>query len=434
VKKRIMVGSAISVIALLVAGAAAVAGPLRSSSASTLPSTCGPVFYKGSGSPKYIVVSDLPLQGAGRAQNLEMQQAIRYVLDKQYHFKVGKYTVGYAGCDDSTAQAGRYDPATCTANATAYASTSNVIGILGTFNSGCSKVILPIVNRAPGGAIPMISSANTAVGLTHFAPWNSPGEPGIYYPTKVRNYFRVAATDDYQGPSMVPALQHLKKVKKVYILNDQTTFGAGVAAAFQARAKKVGMTVAGYEPWDLNATDYTALAQKIKNTGATAVYLGGLVCDNGVKLLKDLRAVLGPGVQFAGPDGWTPESATLAAGEAAQGMYISYAGQPLSKLGKPGKAFILGLRKYSNFKGQMPPYPVYQGQSAQAMFAAIAKSNGTRSSVVANLHKLKVVNGIMGTFHFDKNGDIVPFKWISIEQLKGNAGVYAYAVVTKVKG
>ncbi len=433
-KKRILIGGPIAAVILLVAGAAAVAGPLRSNSVSALPSTCGPVFYKGSGSPKLIVVSDLPLQGAGRAQNLEMGQAIRYVLEKQYHFKVGKYTVGYAGCDDSTAQAGRYDPAVCSANGTAYAANSNLIGILGTFNSGCSKVLLPIVNRAPGGPIPMISSANTAVGLTHNAPWNSPGEPGIYYPTGKRNYFRVAATDDYQGPSMADALKALKKTKKVYILNDQTTFGAGVASAFQGRAKKLGMTVAGYEPWDLNATDYTALAQKIKNTGATAVYLGGLVCDNGVKLLKDLRSVLGPGVQFAGPDGWTPESATLAAGAAAQGMYISYAGQPLSKLGPAGKTFIKNLTKYSHWKGQMPPYPVYQGQSAQALFAAIAKSNGTRQSVVDQLHKLHVVKGIMGTFHFDKNGDIVPFKWISVEKVKGNAGGYAFAVVTKVKG
>jgi branched-chain amino acid transport system substrate-binding protein len=429
-----MIGGAIAAVVLLVAGAAAFAGPLSGKSASALPSTCGSLFYKGKGSPKFIIVSDLPLQGAGRAQNLEMQQAIRYVLEKQYHFKAGKYTVGYQGCDDSTAQAGRYDPAICTSNATAYAATSNVIGILGPFNSGCVKVELPVVNRAPGGAIPAISSSSTAVGITHFASWNSPGDPGIYYPTGKRNFFRVAATDDFQGPSMADALKALKKTKKVYILNDQTTFGAGVAAAFQVRAKKLGMTVAGYEPWDLNATDYTAVAQKIKNTGATAVYLGGLVCDNGVKLLKDLRAVLGPKVQFAGPDGWTPESATLAAGAAAQGMYISYAGQPLSKLGKTGKDFIKNLAKYSHWKGQMPPYPVYQGQSAQVMLAAIAKSNGTRLSVIDQLHKLHVVNGIMGTFHFDKNGDIVPFKWISIETLKGNAGVYTYAVVTKVKG
>jgi branched-chain amino acid transport system substrate-binding protein len=163
------------------------------------------------------------------------------------------------------------------------------------------------------------------------------------------------------------------------------------------------------------------------------VYLGGLVCDNGVKLLKDLRSVLGPNIPMGGPDGWTPESATAAAGSAAQGFLISYAGQPLATLGKTGKAFIAGLRSYAKVKGQMPPYPVYQGQSAQILLGAIARSNGTRKSVTAQLFKTNVKNGIMGTFHFDRNGDTVPLKWISFDRLTGNTGKYAFVVVTKVK-
>lgn len=432
-KRRILIGSAIAAVVVLVAGAAAFAGPLSSSTASALPSTCGPLFYKGSGKPQFIVVSDLPLQGAGRAQNLLMGQAIRYVLQNQYKFKAGKYTVGYAECDDSTVQAGRYDPATCSANARGYAATSNVIGVLGTFNSGCSKLEIPILNRAPGGRVGMVSSANTAVGLTHYAPWNDPGEPGIYYPTKKRNYVRVAASDDFQGPAMADKFKKLKK-KSVYILQDNTTFGKGVAQGFQARANKLGIKVLGFEAWSEKATDYTAIAQKIKDSGAESVYLGGLVCDNGVKLLKDLRSVLGPSIPMGGPDGWTPESATAAAGSAAQGFYISYAGQPLSTLGKTGKAFIAGLKKYAKAKGQMPPYPVYQGQSAQIMFSAIARSNGTRSSVSDQLFKTSVKNGIMGTFHFDRNGDIVPLKYITIERIKGKVGVYNDVVITKVKG
>jgi hypothetical protein len=54
--------------------------------------------------------------------------------------------------------------------------------------------------------------------------------------------------------------------------------------------------------------------------------------------------------------------------------------------------------------------------------------------VVRAMFRTKVKNGIMGTFNFDKNGNIVPFKWISMDKLKGNAGVYEFAVVTKVKG
>jgi len=433
VRNRILIGSAIAAVALLAAGAVAIAGPGSTGTASALPKTCGPLFYKGSGSPKFIIVSDLPLQGAGRAQNLVMGQAIRYTLEKQYKFKAGKYTIGYQECDDSTAQAGRYDPAVCSSNARGYASTSNVIGILGTFNSGCSKLIIPIVNRAAGGPIAMVSSANTAVGLTHYAPWNDPGEPNIYYPTKKRNYVRVAASDDFQGPAMADFFKTKLKKKTVYILQDNTTFGKGVAQGFQARANKLGLKVLAFDAWSEKATDYTAIAQKIKDSGAQSVYLGGLVCDNGVKLLKDLRSVLGPKIPMGGPDGWTPESATLAAGSAAQGFYITYAGQPLSTLGPKGKAFIAGLRSYAKVKGQMPPYPVYQGQSAQVLLDAIARSNGTRTSVSQQLFRTNVKNGIMGTFHFDKFGDIAPNKYITIEVLKGNAGVFAGVVVTKTK-
>lgn len=426
--------TAASATALMVSGAAT-GKTSKTGAATTLPSSsCGPLFYKGSGRPQYIVASDLPLQGAGRSQNLAMGQAIRFVLEKQYNFKVGKFTIGYQECDDSTAAKGAWDPAKCSANGRAYANDKSVLGVLGTFNSGCSKLIIPILNRAPGGALGMISSANTNVGLTHFAPWNDAGEPRIYYPTGKRNYVRVAASDDYQGPAGADLLKQLTKVTSVFVVHDNQTFGKGVANAFQLRAKKLGIKVLGFQPWDATATDYTALGQQIKDSGAQSVYLGGLVCNNGVKLLKDIRSVVGPKPVFVGPDGWTPYSATLGAGSAAQGMYVSYAGLPLTKLGPKGKAFMAGLRAYAKIKGDIPPYAVYQGQSAQIMFDAIARSNGTRSSVTSKLFETNVKNGIMGDIRFDKNGDTIPTKAISFDKLVGTTGKYAFVVITKVKG
>jgi len=432
----------------VVAAVAAIVGYSSSANATSaaatpLPSSaCGPVFYKGKGKPQFLIASDLPLQGAGRAQNIDMQKAIQYVLDKQYHFKAGKYTVGYQGCDDSTAETGGWDAGKCTSNGRAYASNTSVLGVLGTFNSGCAKLIVPLANRAPGGPLGMLSVANTNVGLTHDAPWNNPGEPGIYYPTGTRNYVRVAASDDYQGPAAADLLlskafrlsqgKKFSPIKDVYILHDNQTFGKGVAEAFRLRAQQEGIKVLGFEPWDAKATSYEAQANRIKATSADAVYLGGIVCNNGAKLLKDLRAVLGSGPVFVGPDGWTPYSATLAAGSAAQGMYVSYAGQPLEKLPPTGKKFIKAFKKYLGSKTLPPPYAVYQAQGAQIMLAAIKRSNGTRASVTAQLFKTKVKNGIMGTFHFDKNGDIAPLKWISFDQLRGNAGVPVYAVLRKV--
>ena len=145
-----------------------------------------------------------------------MVKAIQYVLEKPYKFRAGTFRVGYQSCDDATAQQGGWATEKCTANARAYANDRSVLGVLGTFNSGCAKLEIPILNRAPGGPVAMISSANTAVGLTHDAPWNDPGEPNIYYPTKIRNYARVATSDDYQGPFAADLLKKLKKTQGLH--------------------------------------------------------------------------------------------------------------------------------------------------------------------------------------------------------------------------
>jgi branched-chain amino acid transport system substrate-binding protein len=352
-----------------------------------------------------------------------MVKAIQYVLEKVYKFKAGAYTVGYQSCDDSTAQQGGWATEKCTSNGRAYANDRSVLGVLGTFNSGCAKLIIPILNRAPGGPVAMLSSANTAVGLTHNAPWNDPGEPNIYYPTKIRNYARVATSDDYQGPFAADLLKKRLKKASVYILHDNQTFGKGVANAFRARAEKIGLKVLGFEPWDAKAASYEAIGERIKATGAKSVYLGGIVCNNGVKLIKDIGAVLGKGVTLAAPDGFTPYSATAGAGAAAQGMYISYAGVPLSLLGKAGKAFLKAFAKYQG-RAVVDPYAVYAAQTATIMLDAIAKSNGSRLGVVRAMYKTKVVGGIMGTFRFDKVGNICPFKTISFDKLVGTSGKF----------
>ena len=83
-------------------------------------SACSPLYYEGEGEPDALVASDLPLQGANRLQTTQMVNAIKYVL-KQHDYKAGKYSVQYQSCDDATAQAGKWDSATCSANASAYA-------------------------------------------------------------------------------------------------------------------------------------------------------------------------------------------------------------------------------------------------------------------------------------------------------------------------
>ena len=78
-----------------------------------------------------------------------------------------------------------------------------------------------------------------------------------------------------------------------------------------AASKKLGTTIVGFSAWDGKASSYEALAVKIKKSGAQGIFLGGLICENGGKLIKDLRNGLGPSVKILMPDGFTPISATV---------------------------------------------------------------------------------------------------------------------------
>jgi branched-chain amino acid transport system substrate-binding protein len=384
-----LVGAAVVVAAV----AAGYTGSARSATSATpLPSSsCGPIVYKGSGSPDYIVPSDLPLQGAIRHQTVQISRAMIWALAQQ-GWKAGPYKIGYQSCDDSTAQTGGWDTAKCATNARLYASNKSVIGVVGTFNSGCAKIIVPILNRVHLG---MVSPANTNPGLTK--KWD-PGEPQKYYPTGSRNYARVVATDDIQGPADAMWSKSLG-IKKVFVLNDKQTYGFGVASTYRSAAKKLGLNVVGFQGWDAKQSSYEALANSIKASGATAVFLGGIACNNGAKLMQDIKAV-NPKIILQMPDGFSDPGAN---GAVANGAYISVAGAPPKALTGAGATFVTSFGKQV---GTTPnPYAAYGAQAMLVMLQAIAKSGGDRAKATSGLFGLTVTNGILGNFTINSSGD-----------------------------
>jgi branched-chain amino acid transport system substrate-binding protein len=335
-----------------------------------------------------------------------MTKAVQFVLSSA-KWKAGNYTIAYQDCDDSTAQAGKWDSAKCSANGNAYARNKDLIGVIGTFNSGCAEIIVPILNRAPGGPVGMVSPANTYTGLTTTGPGTAPGEPGKYYPTGKRNYARVVAQDQYQGAADAMLAKRLG-VKSVYILNDKEAYGLGVASNMRNSLKKLGIKVTGFAAFDPKASDYTALATKIKGTGAGALFIGGLICENGAQLIKDKVAVLGPNdgsVKLITPDGFTTQQTIDDAGSASAGMYMSVAGQPIDKFQGAAREFATNFSKeYLNGK-TIDPYAIYGGQAATVMLNAIGESDGSRSDVISKMFAQKVQNGLLGSFNFSADGD-----------------------------
>jgi len=395
VSRKVSLLALVGAVAVAVAVSAGYSGSARSATkgAQALPSSsCGPVVYKGSGSPDFIIPSDLPLQGAIRHQTVQISRAMIWALANA-GWKAGSYKIGYQSCDDSTAQTGGWDTAKCATNAHLYANDKSVIAVLGTFNSGCAKIEVPILNRA--GPLLMVSPANTNPGLTK--KWDV-GEPQKYYPTGVRNYARVVATDDIQGPADALWSQSLG-FKKVYVLNDKQTYGFGVATTYRTAAKKLGIQVVGFEGWDAKASSYEALATRIKASGAQAVFLGGIICNNGAKLMQDIKAV-DPKIQLQMPDGFSDPSANGAVGNNA---YISVAGEPPKALTGAGATFVTSFGKQI---GTTPnPYSAYGAQAMEVALSAVAKGGGQRAATTKGIFGLTVTNGILGTFTINSDGD-----------------------------
>jgi len=370
-------------------------------------SACTAIEYEGDGNPDYIMVSDLPLQGSSRFQTEQINAAIRYAL-QQADWKAGDYNIGFQACDDATAQAGKWDSGKCSSNANAYAANDKVIGILGTFNSGCAQIIIPVVNQAPDGGIPMVSPANTFACLTVNLPGGCAStETDKYYPSGTRNYVRVVAHDAYQGAALAEFMQ-AQGVKSLYVLNDKEAYGLGVATTTRKAAESLGIKIAGFEAWDPKATSYTSQFEKIKATGADAVFLGGLIDENGAQVIKDKVAVLGPNdgdVKLLAPDGFTTQATIDEAGTASKGMFLSIAGVPIDEFKGAALDFIDGLQSGPLQGKAIDPYAIYGGQAAQVMLDAIGASDGTRSDVIKKLFATNVTDGLLGSFKFDENGD-----------------------------
>src|SRR6266568_4738332 len=122
------------------------------------------------------------------------------VMEANAKHTINGYTLVFDPRDDVGAN-GLHDPAVGAQNVTALVGDALVAGIVGPFNSSVAKAEMPITNQAP---IAQISPANTNQCLTKDTAASGCSGSNNLLPTlrpsgKV-SYFRIATTDDHQGP------------------------------------------------------------------------------------------------------------------------------------------------------------------------------------------------------------------------------------------
>lgn len=368
------------------------------------------------------IVSSLPRTGSSKGQTDTVVNGIKMAVDEA-NGKVGNFTITYLDWDDATAAAGKWDPAQETENANKAVADKDVMVYIGTFNSGAAKLSIPILNAA--GPLVMVSPANTYPGLTKPGKGEA-GEPDKYYPSKVRNYTRVVPADDIQGAVGAQWAKQLKATK-VYILDDQETYGKGIADVFEAEAKKQGLTVLGHEGIDAKAADYKALMTKVKGLNPDLIYFGGITQNNAGQLLKDKINVgmANDKVIFMGPDGIYEDAFIDAAGKAnVEGVLVTFGGVTVDQYTGKAKDWLAAYKK--KFNADPEVYAIYGYEAGKVALDAIARAGtkdrkAIRDAVFATKDFDK---GVLGKWSFDANGDTTILT-MSGSSIKGGKFVFS---------
>src|SRR2546423_8974702 len=152
---------------------------------------------------------------------------------------------------------------------------ANVLAMVGPFNSNVARAEIPITNQA---GLVQVSPANTNECLTRDYDYCDPKASALRPSGKPNNYFRVAATDDHQGPAMADFAIESLKLQSLAIGSDNETYGLGIANNFSKEYLKKG----GKEPLAQqnypnmkNQSDFRSFLQSAQSKGVQGVYFGG---------------------------------------------------------------------------------------------------------------------------------------------------------------
>ena len=270
--------------------------------------------------------------------------------------------------------------------------------MIGPYHSFCAMLEIPILNRAPGGAVALVSASNTAPELTR-------GPPDFLYPTGVRNYVRVIAGADVEGVAHALLARDLR-LSRVYLLAAiETDSRARITVPFRRAAARLHVGLAGSDRYGVDPKAYAALTERVARSRADGVVIDGSVGSGGGALIKALRARLGPRVAIMVSDQFYVGDLLDSAGSAAHGVYLA-----VSESFPDAMSLTARATRFATSFGSAARRgnAMNAAQAAEVVLDAIARSDGTRAGVLRSLRSLRVKDGILGSFAFDRNGDINP--------------------------
>ncbi len=285
----------------------------------------------------------------------------------------------------------------------------SLIGIIGT---NCSSAGEPASKIASEAGMVLISPSNTAPSLTDpDQTWN----PG---------YLRSCHNDKVQGAAMAEFAYNELGVRKAATIHDGSPYAEQLQQVFADNFVKLGGEITTQEAVNAGDTDMRPVLTKIAATGPDFIYYPIFIAE-GAHITTQAKEVAGlEDTILSGADGMISPDFIAAAGEAAEGMYIS--GPDLSFDNPLGRKFHEEhLAKYG--EEPLSAFHAHAYDGAMMLFAAIEKvavqdDDGTlhigRQALRDALYATKDFEGITGTLNCNQYGDCAD-PMITVNHIEG---------------
>ncbi len=382
---------------------------------------CGPSSTTSQSDNVVKLGVDLPLSGADASDGIPLRNGIvKAVEDANAKGPPGGFRFAVYDLDDAVQ--GKHDPAQGAQNLKTFVSDDAVLAVIGPFNSNVAQAEIPIANDA---GLALISAAATNPGLTK-------GEAAAKLRTShpdVITFFRVCSTDDRQGLADAQSARKLG-LKRAFIIDDDETYGKGLADVFETQFKALGGTVAGREHLTSGQSDYKALLTKAHAESPDLVFYGGTTSTGGGLVRKQMGDAGMGSVTFLGGDGISDDSFITTAGTSADGTYYTVAAPQ-------GRSdFVTAYRK--RFGTDVGAYSANGNAAAAVVLAAIRQAiaaNGnklpSRAQVLQNVAATHGLDTPIGPVGFDKNGDTTN-PALSLYEISGGKAHFVSLVSVKM--
>jgi branched-chain amino acid transport system substrate-binding protein len=276
-------------------------------------------------------------------------------------------------------------------------SNANVLGVVGPAGS---QEVQAVAKTFSG--MPYISSSATNTSLTIGAK-------------RIKSFWRVVGNDVAQAATDARFISGTLKAKKVYIIDDQTSYSVPLATNVATNLRSQGVSVSRNSV-NQNVSDFSSLVTKV-GSDTDVVFLPWQLAAKAQLFYQQLREQ-GKKAVIVGSDG-------LDSGDflGANGSYFSAFAPDLHNTTIPATKKILNAykSKYGSFKSNFGP-PAYVAMQVMfvAVKAACADGTATRSEVMSKMQSTDLKSTILGyPMKFNLNHDPVAARFYLFKVVNG---------------